>query len=500
MTIEQGEIHEIQLPGTQVERVLRPSTWTDALEVLGAHPGARLVAGGTDVVVELARAQGPPVTLVDLTGVEGFATVTETDDALLLAGGVTHNQVVADPRFVDRALPLAQACLEIGSPQLRNRATLSGNLVTASPAGDSLSALMALDASVVLSSLDGGTRVDREVAVDAFFTGFRATECRDDEVITEIRVPKLRADQRGLWVKLGLRRAQAISVVHAGMVVGLDGGGTVTDARLSLGSVAATIVMSDVFAAGLVGRRLDEATIREVAGAVAGSIQPIDDVRATAEYRLETTAVLIRRSLRAIAAGTHAGQWPLEPPTLSGSGSTARPSRPSISDAEKISVSINGVVVEGDGAASATLLDWIRDTAGPHGGAGPLSGVKEGCGEGECGACTVRLDGDAVMSCLVPAAQADGAEVHTIEGLADTVDGASLHPLQRAFVTEFAVQCGFCIPGFLMAGSSLLAECPAPTDEQIRLGLSGNLCRCTGYYPIAQAVAVAADPAAGGAS
>ena len=499
MTTIQGEIHEIQRPGVEIERLLRPSTWTDALAVLGAHPGTRLVAGGTDVVVELARSQGPPVTLVDLTGIEGFAAITETDEALVLAGGVTHNQVIADSRFRDHALPLAQACLEIGSPQLRNRATLAGNLVTASPAGDSLTALMALDASVVLSSLDGGRRVDREVAVEAFFTGFRTTECRADEIITEIRVPKLQPDQRGLWVKLGLRRAQAISVVHAGMVVGLDEHGTVTDARLSLGSIAATIVMSDVFAAGLVGGSLDDTTIDEVAAAVAASIQPIDDVRATADYRLDTTATLIRRSLRAIAAGTHGSLWPSQPPTLAGAGSTATPGQASISDRDEISVSINGVTVVGGGAASATLLDWIRDTGGAHGGAGPLSGVKEGCAEGECGACTVLLDGDAVMSCLVPAAQADGAEVLTIEGLAGNGGSEALHPLQQAFVTEFAVQCGFCIPGFLIAGASLLEQCPMPTDEQIRLGLSGNLCRCTGYYPISQAVRVTADPSLGGA-
>ena len=128
------------------------------------------------------------------------------------------------------------------------------------------------------------------------------------------------------------------------------------------------------------------------------------------------------------------------------------------------------------------MLDWLRDEAG-------MTGAKEGCAEGECGACTVALDGQAVMSCLVNAAQADGATVVTAEGVAD--DGQPSR-LQQAFVDEFAVQCGFCIPGFIVAGTTLLAETPDPTDEQVRLGLSGNLCRCTGYYPIEQAVRVAA--------
>jgi aerobic-type carbon monoxide dehydrogenase small subunit (CoxS/CutS family) len=145
-----------------------------------------------------------------------------------------------------------------------------------------------------------------------------------------------------------------------------------------------------------------------------------------------------------------------------------------------IALTLNGVRATGASAANNTLLDWLRDHSSR-----PVLGVKEGCAEGECGACTVQIDGVAAMSCLITAAQADGSDVTTVEGLADD---AGLHPLQEAFVDEFAVQCGFCIPGFLVAGASLLDEHPAPTDAQIELGLSGNLCRCTGYYPITEAV------------
>lgn len=480
-----GELHEIQRPPTRVERILRPASWLAALEALHDHPGARPVSGGTDLVLDLARSSGPPVTLVDLTAIAGAREITESDDELVLAGGVTHNQIVVDPRFRTNALPLAQACLEIGSPQLRNRATIAGNLATASPANDSISALMALESSVVLSRLVGDHVVDQEVAVEEFFTGFRSTVCEPDELITAIRVPKLRPGRRGIWVKLGLRRAQAISVVHAGLVVDLDHDGVVTGARLALGSVAATVISDSTLEETLIGGPLDDARIAAAALAVAGAIEPIDDVRATADYRVAATETIIARALRALAGDRADSRWPQDPPALGVRPPSTAPPQAEIDDAATISVTLNGLPATGSGAAGSTLLDWIRDHCSEA-----CSGVKEGCAEGECGACTVQLDGAAVMSCLVPAAQADGAEIVTVEGLAG--DGR-LHPLQDAFITDFAVQCGFCIPGFLVAGASLLGECPAPTDAQILLGFSGNLCRCTGYYPIVQAVRTASE-------
>jgi len=149
----------------------------------------------------------------------------------------------------------------------------------------------------------------------------------------------------------------------------------------------------------------------------------------------------------------------------------------------KLNCVVNGRRIERDVDPESRLLDVLRETL--H-----LTGTKEGCGEGECGACTVLMDGRAVNSCLVLAPQADGAEILTIEGLSD---GRTLHPIQQAFVETGAVQCGFCTPGFIMATLALLNEVPDPTDEEILSALEGNLCRCTGYAKILEAVNLAAS-------
>jgi len=148
----------------------------------------------------------------------------------------------------------------------------------------------------------------------------------------------------------------------------------------------------------------------------------------------------------------------------------------------KMQCIVNGQRLERDVEPDLRLLDFIRESL--H-----LTGTKEGCGEGECGACTVLLNGRAVNSCLVLALQAADANIITVEGLAD---GHALHPIQQAYVEVGAVQCGFCTPGFIMATYALLQANPDPSEEEILAGLEGNLCRCTGYSKILEAVKLAA--------
>ncbi len=150
----------------------------------------------------------------------------------------------------------------------------------------------------------------------------------------------------------------------------------------------------------------------------------------------------------------------------------------------QISFVVNGKAVTLSSAPNRTLLEILRDDLG-------LTGAKDACGgEGECGACTVIMDGAAINACLVFIGQADGSSVETIEGLEDN---GNLHPLQRTFVEAGAVQCGYCTPGVIMASKALLDENPNPSNVEIREGLSGNLCRCTGYVKIVEAVRMAAE-------
>lgn len=151
---------------------------------------------------------------------------------------------------------------------------------------------------------------------------------------------------------------------------------------------------------------------------------------------------------------------------------------------ETLTMRLNDQEVTVEVKADALLVDVLRDQL-------ELTGTKEACGEGECGACTVLLDGEPVTSCLIPALKAQSKEVMTVEGLASA---GELHPLQRAFIEHGAVQCGYCTPGMLMSAKALLDRNPHPSEEEIKEAISGNLCRCTGYVKIIEAIKAASQP------
>jgi carbon-monoxide dehydrogenase medium subunit len=470
------------------------TTLSEALVLLSQHgEQARVIAGGTDLLIELERGVRGQQVLIDITRIAGLDGIELSEGGEITLGPlVTHNDVAASALLVERAFPLAQASWEVGAPQIRNRGTVAGNLITASPANDTITPLWALDGAVTLASQQRG---ERRLPFEQFFLGVRRTAMQPDEMLVAVHLRALPAHSRGSFIKLGLRRAQAISLVNAAVVLDFNGD-VVTRARITLGAVAPTIVRAEAAEASLLDQPLSDAAIAQAAQLAMQAARPIDDLRASADYRRAMARVLVERALRQLRSGTERTSWPANPVLLKTQSST----RPSgyesrvTGHGSPIPLTLNGQSVALENAAGKTLLRALRED-------GHMTGVKEGCAEGECGACTVWLDGEAVMACLVPAERAAGCEVVTVEGLAQhwsrygadaySTHGYSadeLHPVQAAFVAEGAVQCGYCTPGLLMSGAMLLEERPQPTVADIQQALAGNLCRCTGYAKVVAAV------------
>lgn len=447
---------------------------------------ARIVAGATDLILELERGVRKGIeTLIDVTRLPGLDGIHVDEDGIIHVGPlVTHNQCVASKLIREKAYPLACAAWEVGAPQIRNRGTVAGNLITASPANDTITPLMALGASVTLAS----TRGERQVPLQDFYTGVRKTVMRPDEMLVDISFPGMTKNQRGTFIKLALRRAQAISLINIAFVLTLKRD-IVTSASVTLGAVAPTIIHASNTETYLLNKKLTDDVITQAAEITMNASRPIDDIRSSAAYRREAVKVVADRGLRSIRDKTERNGIPHEPVLLAGkeklasvapNPSQSRPTESLDKKPEKavIRTNINGNPYTFNSGQDKTLLRLLREE-------GALTGTKEGCAEGECGACTIFLDGKAVMSCLVPAPRAHNAEIVTIEGLAT---GENLHPVQQAFVDDGAVQCGYCTPGFIMSAAKLLEENPSPTRDDIEQAITGNLCRCTGYYKIVQAI------------
>lgn len=487
-----------------------PATVDETLHILAEkREKARLVAGATDLMLELERSVRKGIeTVIDITRLPNLDRITlDENETIHLGPLVTHNSAASSKLLRERAFPLVSAAWQVGAPQIRNRATVAGNLVTASPANDTITPLVALGAWVMLASEKGTRRVP---LVD-FYTGVRKTVMQPDEMLVDIAFPALqcassgRIGQRGTFLKLGLRRAQAISLVNTAIILDLGTMQTqpmVISAAITLGAVAPTIIHATEAEAFLAGQELSDECIARAAEMAAGTARPIDDIRGSAAYRKAMVRVLVMRALRLLREGQEQSQVPESPVLLWGKPAIVRGKRSAKKESGKafpspIRSRINGKEYTFSTGYEKSLLRLLREEAG-------LTGTKEGCAEGECGACTVFLDGQAVMACLVPAPRADGAEIVTIEGLnspqapekgktaVTSQREPVLHPVQAAFVADGAVQCGYCTPGFIMSAAKLLEERPQPVRDEIMQAISGNLCRCTGYYKIVQAIEDAA--------
>lgn len=458
---------------------LTAATIDEALEALQEQgEKARIIAGATDLILEMERGVRKGLgLLVDISRIPNQDKITLDEDGVIHLGPlVTHNQVAASKLIQEAAFPLARASWEVGSPQIRNRGTIAGNLITASPANDTISPLMALGASVTLRSAAG----IRTIPLEQFYLGVRKVGMLPEEMLVDISFPALKPNQCGTFVKFALRRAQAISLINVAVVLTIQDG-SIQSAAITLGAVAPTIIHAEEAEQFLIGKKLTGEVIKEAAYLTMKASRPISDVRSSAAYRRRMVEVSTRRALTALAEGKEREGYPLKPVLLRGrkNGKDQHGIKSIRHDQhEPIVTTINGKVYQFSSGQNKTLLRLLREDA-------KLIGTKEGCAEGECGACTVFLDGMAVMSCMVPATRAHGAQIVTIEGLGKE---GELHPVQQAFVDQGAVQCGYCTPGFVMSAAKLLEEISSPSRDEIQQAITGNLCRCTGYYSIIQAI------------
>jgi CO/xanthine dehydrogenase FAD-binding subunit len=275
---------------------LRPRTWDEALQMRSAHPDAVAIAGGTDVMVGINFGHLRPSRLLDLTRVGELQDWSTEDGAVRLGAGVSYTRVITE--LGDRLPGLAMAARTIGSPQIRNRGTVGGNLATASPAGDAHPALLAADAVVEVASLRGS----RRIPVTDFFTGVKRTAIDPDELITAVLITPPSGPQQ--YSKIGTRNAMVIAVAAFGLALHPDRRAVGT----GIGSAAPTprrapaaerFLAGELTAAGLWDTRaeLPPGTARRFGELVAEAASPIDDVRGTARYRLHALSVMARRAL-----------------------------------------------------------------------------------------------------------------------------------------------------------------------------------------------------------
>lgn len=273
-----------------------PATLEEALKDMAASaPNVAAVAGGTNVVPDLRSGRHTPPMIVDISHLKELKGISLKDGKVRINAGTTIADLLHSDVITEHAPSLFAAAKVFASPLVRNRATIGGNIADASPAGDTIPPLLALGAEVELTSVSGC----RLVPLDGFFLGVRRTVRKPDEILTAVLFPAHKANSKlgSGFSKVGLRKADAISVISTAVAVELDDAGNVASARIALGSVAPTPVRAKNAEAALIGKPLSAETIEKAAELAVGDISPIDDLRASADYRRHMARVLVRRLL-----------------------------------------------------------------------------------------------------------------------------------------------------------------------------------------------------------
>ena len=487
----------------------RAESVEEAVSLLARHEGdAKLLAGGQSLVPMLNFRLVHPSLLVDVNRIPGLAGIEEGDGVLRIGALARHRQLEASAAVAERFPVLRAAVRHVAHLAVRNRGTLGGSLAHADPAAELPMMALLLDATIEIA---GPAGPPRRLAASEFFRSALATDLGEAEMLTRVELPFL-PPGAGWGFEEVARRAGDFALAAAAATLTLGADGKVAQARLAVMGAHDTPLRIAAAETLLSGETLDRDAMEAAAQAAREAVEPYDDLHASAGFRRHLVGVLARRALESAVRRVREGAGREEPGRdeagrESGRVRGGRERGSVVGGAEgrgvresgtggaggrgtggrrTIRVIVNGTHFEREVEPRRLLADFLREDL-------DLTGTHVGCEHGVCGACTVLLDGDSARSCLTLAVQADGAEVETVEGLG-TID--ALHPLQRAFREHHALQCGFCTPGMLMTALDLLRKHPLPNEAEIREGLSGNLCRCTGYEHIVRAVRAAAETAA----
>lgn len=460
----------------------QPSTVGEAIALLTEHGrGARLLAGGTDLIVQMKMERLAPECLIDIHKIPDLDEVEPQSDGLRIGARTRIWDIANDPEVRAGYTALAEACASFSTTQIQSMGTVGGNLCNGSPASDSAPPLIAFDTDALLESSSG----QRKLPLEEFFLAPGQTALGEGEMLVGLAIPRPGPGTGSAFLKVSRVHADIAKANAAAALVRADD--RIVDCRLVFGSVAPRPVRARRAETLLKGKAFHADLIADAAEAAAEEVAPIDDVRSTAWYRRQVVRAMAHDALglaweRAAQHGTaDSGQHRKQPGDRR---SHPRPDpgsslRVSATGHHPIELVVNGVRRPLTVAPNDLLLNVLRERL-------ELTGTKYGCGIGECSTCTVELNGELVLSCLVLAISANGGEVVTVEGLQGP--NGELDALQEAFITHAASQCGYCTPGMLMTAKRLLQDNANPTEDQVRDYLKGNVCRCTGYASIVRAV------------
>ncbi len=439
----------------------RPATVADAVKLLSTlGDEARPLAGGHSLVPMMKLRLATPEHLVDLHGIDGLKGICRDGNRIVIGAMTTQHELLASDEIAKSLPILHETALLIADPQVRYMGTIGGNVANGDPGNDMPALMMTLGASYRLEGHIGRARGrGSRILSGRLFHRARARRNPDRDFNSRaggrsrLRLRETETQGRRLRHRRGRGRADD---------VGRQGR---QSCAIGLTNLHETPLLATDAAKAVIGTSLDAATLKKAAAAAEG-----DHVAGRGCPRAGGIPQACRR---------HHGDAGADPRRR------PRQLRGGIKMAKThVTMKVNGAEVEGLVEPRTLLVHFIRENLS-------LTGTHIGCETTHCGACTVDLDGMSVKSCTVFAVQAEGSEITTIEGVANA-DG-SLSALQEGFRMMHGLQCGFCTPGMILRAQRLLKENPSPSEEEIRMGISGNICRCTGYQNIVRAIQYAAD-------